>query len=404
MKSAAPKLVHAVHIGISGFPVGSAAINKCKSLYCGLLLEQVEFLIINNRPIHSVGSPYTIEMEGVTDGMRYVYTPLSPYKSKSFFGRRLSNFVGRVREATLLIRLCRKRQIDLAFYYPTNGSFLELIWYRTLSKLCGFKIIAHYVEYRTEFKGDYAWERLANRLYDKYFMRLVDAVLPISDFLIQHLNKKKYTGPYLKVPPLVDFSKFHTQPAVETPPYFFYVGTAAYLSAIEFILEAFDQLGPNDFQLHLLVNGDADDLKKLQTSIGRRTQKSRIKHFSNLSFEALIEKYAGASALLIALTDSVQDTARFPQKIAEYLASGNPVITTRNGEVPNYLTDGDTALVANHYDVREFSEKMNFVIQNPEVSKQIGARGRAIGLRFFDITSYRKPLRELADQLITRKH
>lgn len=404
MKSETLKLIRAVHIGISGFPVGSAAINKCKSLYCGLLSKQMEFLIINNRPIHLAGSPYKIDMAGVTDGLRYVYTPLSPYKSKSFFVRRISNFTGRAREAALLIQMGFKQQIDVAFYYPTNGSFLELLWYRLISTLCGFKIIAHYVEYRTEFKGDNAWERLANRLFDKYFMRLVDAVLPISEFLIQHLKSKNYTEPYLKVPPLVDSSKFRTSQSSDGPRYFFYVGTAAYLPAIEFILEAFDKLDSNDFELHLLVNGDASDLQKLETSVGKRAQKRRIKHFSNLSFEALIDKYASASALLIALTDSVQDTARFPQKIAEYLASGNPVITTRNGEVPNYLKDGDSALVATRYDVQEFSDKMNFLIQNQEACKQIGMRGREIGLQFFDTRSYSTQLRELVDQLVIRKH
>ena len=152
----------------------------------------------------------------------------------------------------------------------------------------------------------------------------------------------------------------------------------------------------------LLVNGAADDLQKLKASIDKRTQKNKIKHFTNLPFEALIDKYAEASGLLIALTNSVQDTARFPQKIAEYLASGNPVITTRNGEVPNYLNDGDTALVANQYDVQEFSEKMNFLIQHQETCKQIDIRGRAVGLQFFDIRSYSKQLRSLVDQLVNR--
>lgn len=403
MSTVPPKLIRAVHIGISGFPVGSAAINKCKSLYGGLLAEQIDFLIINNRPIHAVGSPYKIEMEGVADGMRYVYTPLSPYKSKSFFVRRISNFTGRLREAFLLITLCRKRQIDVAFYYPTNGSFLELLWYRVLSTVCGFKIIAHYVEYRTEFKGENAWERLANKLFDKYFMRLVDAVLPISEFLIQHLKAKKFNGPLLKVPPLVDFSKFRTSGDKHEIPYFFYVGTAAYLPAIEFILDAFDRLDTNNFELHLLVNGDADDLRKLKASIDKRDQKSKIKHLTNLSFEALIDKYAEASALLLALTDSIQDTARFPQKIAEYLASGNPVITTANGEIPNYLKDGETALVAQRYNLDEFSGKMNFLIQNQTLCKQIGVQGRELGLHFFDIHSYGRPLRELIDQLINKK-
>jgi glycosyltransferase involved in cell wall biosynthesis len=400
--SNADKRIQALHIGISGFPMGPAAINKCKALYGSLKPHGFDFLIINNRPIHTRDSGYAIEQSGVVDGMPYVYTTLGSYKSKSFIIRRLSNIVGRVSEGLLLIKLGFQRRIDVAFYYPTNGSFLELIFFWTISRVFRFKIISHYVEYRSGFSHGNWFDRTSDTLFDRYFMRWVDAVLPISEFLIQQLKIRNFKGPYLKVPPLVDFRLFQKGNIERSEKYFFYVGTAAYESAIEFLLNSFEQAGPGEYELHLLVNGNDEETKALADLVARHPFCNRIKCFSRISFDALVDKYNHASALLIALTDSIQDTARFPQKIAEYLASGNPVITTKNGEVPNYLTDGVSALIASKYEVSEFAQKMVWLTQNPEAAQAIGKQGREVGLKYFDINSYSAALRALVDSLLNR--
>src|SRR5690606_9199625 len=142
-------------------------------------------------------------------------------------------------EFILLLRLGFAGKIDLLFYYPTNGSFFELILYRALSKLFGFAVVAHYVEFRTAFHEDIGViDRWKHRLYDRYFMRFTDAVLPISEFLINHLNESNYRGKILKVPPLVDFKSFRSGATRNGIPYFLYVGSAAYYSAISFIAKA----------------------------------------------------------------------------------------------------------------------------------------------------------------------
>jgi hypothetical protein len=201
--------LRAIHVGISGFPFGSAAINKCIAVYESLHHQRIDFLIINNRAIHKKNVPVPIEKNGSINNLQYVYTSASPYKSDSFFGRRLSNLIGRVNEFILLLRLCFRDKIDVMFYYPTNGSFFELIYYRMFSKAFGFPIIAQYVEYRTSFKSESKpHERVKHYLYDKYFMRFVDGVLPISEYLIDHLKRRGYTKPFIKVPPLTDFNQF----------------------------------------------------------------------------------------------------------------------------------------------------------------------------------------------------
>ena len=50
----------------------------------------------------------------------------------------------------------------------------------------------------------------------------------------------------------------------------------------------------------------------------------------------------------------------------------------------NYFNDEDTALVANGYIVTEFSEKMKFILDYPIKAKEIGLKGKKLGLINFD--------------------
>ena len=82
--------------------------------------------------------------------------------------------------------------------------------------------------------------------------------------------------------------------------------------------------------------------------------------FSNLTNRALNDLYKNAIALLIPLRPTLQDEARFPHKIGEYLASGNPVISTNYGEVKHYFQDGHDMLIASRYD-KELVRRYNAI-------------------------------------------
>ena len=60
--------------------------------------------------------------------------------------------------------------------------------------------------------------------------------------------------------------------------------------------------------------------------------------------------YAGASALVAPLPDTERARARFPSKIADYLLSGRPVVSSRVGEVAELLRDGESAFLADPKD------------------------------------------------------
>ena len=66
------------------------------------------------------------------------------------------------------------------------------------------------------------------------------------------------------------------------------------------------------------------------------------------------------------------------------MASGNPVISTSYGEMKYYFTDEINILLAKSYDKDLFAEKMQFVLENPELARKIGCEGKKEAMKLFD--------------------
>ncbi|MCK0131224.1 glycosyltransferase [Flavobacteriaceae bacterium F08102] len=386
------KKVNIVHVGLSGIPHSKgAAVNRCLALYAIFGEDDYTVLAINNRAMHAPTSENkkTVKSNGKIGNLQYLYTTPTPFRANSFIKRRYYSFIGRWNEIVLLFKLGFKKKLDLVFFYP-DGDFFELILYRFITKLFRAKLITHYVEYRTSFNHYHAYAKFNDTLFDKYFMYFTDGIIPISEYLISSVKKKRPRLPMIKIPPLSDYNFFDKIEPKKTDPYFLYVGSALYFSAIQSILEAYKLVENATCYLYLVVHGNGID--SVRTAVNEHPKKQLIKIVSNLPYAELVGLYKSATALLIPLSDSLKDEARFPQKIAEYLASKNPIITTYYGEIKYYFVDRENALIAMENTAKLLSEKMTFVVDNLDQAKEIGLNGYKTGKAFFDQWSYKEKL------------
>ena len=172
--------------------------------------------------------------------------------------------------------------------------------------------------------------------------------------------------------------------------FFLFCGALAYQETVDYVLQAYDLLPKdNPVDLHLILGGGSDkEYQDLLSRIKKLKKSAQVKVFHNVRHSEIPKHYKPAKGLLIPMRPTLQDAARFPHKIGEYVASGNPVISNNFGEVACYFKDGETALVAENYTIEEFASKMEFVLDNPEVAKTIGERGKALGLKAFNHLTY----------------
>jgi glycosyltransferase involved in cell wall biosynthesis len=374
-----------VYLGYSSFPNGRAEVQKLIMISKSLILADNKVTIICRNGRHDRSTYPALKPSGEFEGIHYLYASGSFYRSNNFFRRRLYEIRGKINEFLVLYKMKRKNQLDYAIL--STRRFGSVLYYVGLSKILGFKTVLNYVEYYSAFKKRKSQfsQRVNDKLFDRLTPRMVNAVFPISEFLIDHISKVAPGKPYLKVPILTDLNKYNSVKVLHDEPYFLFCGDAGYKEIVFFIIDSFSLLKTKiPYYLYLIVNGKREDVEEIKGYVNRLENAKGIKIFSDLSEGNLYSLYKNAKALLIPLRPTLQDAARFPHKTGEYLASGNPVISTNYGEMKFYFRDGENMLLADKYDKNLFAKKMQFIIDHPEVAKAIGVRGKDMVKELFD--------------------
>lgn len=381
-----------VFLGSSGFPYGLAAIQKIILISKSLTLFNNSVTVICNKGIHSQNNYPTLLSVGKLDDIEYIYTCGSPFRNEKFIKRNLMKFKGLLNELKLISK--RKKNDELNVAIVSTTKFSSVLYYFILSKIFHFKTALIYVEFYSNFKKKWFRidKKINDKLYDRFAPILSDTVLPISEFLIDHLRRICPSKKYLKMPGLTDFDRYANIEASGCDEYFLYCGAASYMEVIKFIIDSYNKVLSSSASLYLVSNGTDLELDEVRHYIALSPKKYNIKLFSKLSEKQLFTCYKGALALLIPLRPTVQDIARFPHKTGEYLASGNPVISTNFGEIKFYFNDKENMLIAEDYDTKLFAEKMQFVIENPELAKRIGLKGENVASILFD---YKQKAKEI---------
>ncbi|WP_299819023.1 glycosyltransferase [uncultured Pontibacter sp.] len=373
--------MHVVYVGYPGFPLGLAQVERQKLIAKGLISRGCQVTVLNRYGIHEKGEAADVLEQPSFEGIPFVYTSGSPYRENAFIKRNLFKIKGLVNEVRYLISSRKNNKLDAILV--TTNTFYDVLFYCLVAKLCKVPAILDNVEYWTAHPiRKSIFKRLDNYLYDQYAFKVATKVICISSFLVDVVKRNDPLKPVIKIPAIVDFSKFgHAREATE--PYFLFCGSAAYLETINFILDAYNQLEQTRYKLYLVTSGTDADEERVKASIEHSKYKDGIRFFSRLSYDQLLKLYTNSSALLIPLRDTKQDRARFPHKIGEYCAAKQVIISTGYGEINHYFTDKQNALIANTYSVPEYAEKMHEVIENPGLATVLGQRSYQTGQSHF---------------------
>lgn len=85
--------------------------------------------------------------------------------------------------------------------------------------------------------------------------------------------------------------------------------------------------------------------------------------------------------------DGLRARAGFPTKLGEYLLSENPVVVTKVGDIPMFLEDGASALIAEPDKPDSFAAKLDWALSHVDEAKEIGKRGALVARSAFNSTT-----------------
>jgi glycosyltransferase involved in cell wall biosynthesis len=355
-------------LGTNGFPFGSSDSYRILQLAKVLLSSNLTPKVICRfgRLSQEIVKSENIKFKGVFEKVSFFYASFLPYKPHNFIKRNFFKLLGFLVEFLIIFSFKFFSKGDTILVYTTF--FKKLKYYRFITKLFKLKLIYDYVEYVDALsQRDERDIHKLPKLFDYNFHKYIDGCIAISPILKNHINSINPSIPSFLLPPAVSFKKMDSIRKYNSSyKYFMYCGSASYILAIKFILEAYykSQAMQNDIKLLIISYGNDNDILKIKEFAEKMNISSSIIIKTGLSYSDLISFYKSAKALLMPISDSVQDVYRFPFKIAEYTACSVPIITSNIGAIKLYFTNLENAIFTLPNDIIDYSEKMNYCIKN----------------------------------------
>jgi len=255
--------------------------------------------------------------------------------------------------------------------------------YVILARIFEYKIAVISHEWLPTIKSTHPIRKPFIKLYTKTFGHMVDCILPISEFIIEHIQHFK--KPYLKIPIIAEYDDLCIKDIIKRD-FFLYCVYAAYTRVIYKVIDAFSLFHKENkkIKLILILSGTSRQISIIQDYIQQKGLKDSIDILHNIPYHQLFNLYREALGLIIPLDpSSIQDHARFSQKIAEYLSSGTPLISNNVGEIKHYFKNKQNIILC-EFSVEGFAQGFSWIKNNPTRAKEIGLSGYSTGSKHFN--------------------
>lgn len=183
----------------------------------------------------------------------------------------------------------------------------------------------------------------------------------------------------------------------------FYAGTVARTNGIEFFLSAVSEImhsiGNKISIIFAVILGDIDQLRMLLDKYNL-TQVSKIVPPVEQKYLPIL--LSRANILFIPEQGYETANAGFPGKTAEYLMSGNPIITTDFSDLSNYLVDGQNSCITRLGDLFAYKNNLQRLILEPAFRYTIGSNGQELAIRLFSHLNSADPYFSSVNSFYTR--
>ena len=100
------------------------------------------------------------------------------------------------------------------------------------------------------------------------------------------------------------------------------------------------------------------------------------------------------------LTSSTGDQEGIPGVIMEAFATGLPVVSTEHAGIPEIVRDGASGFLVPEKDVDALIQKLEILIQQPQLRYAMGRTGRKYVEQYYNIKILNNRLVELYQQLL----
>ena len=149
-----------------------------------------------------------------------------------------------------------------------------------------------------------------------------------------------------------------------------YVGRLVPHKGVEFLLEAVEMMRPT---AHLVIVGKGPWLETLKDSANRLRVADRVVFAGSVPWSELPNYYRAADVCVL---PSISRLEAFGLVGLEAMASERPVVLSDIPGVREVIEDGQEGLLARPTDPEDIANKVNVLLDGPQLRAEMGAKGR----------------------------
>lgn len=314
-----------------------------------------------------------------------------------------------VRGCRLLLRYRRSGVPNVLFLYGEPN--VENVWFLIWARLLGYRVLCDIVEDCFLIPANPGWtsrlKAFSGQWATRHIAWFADGVIVISTYL-----KAKFETivagrrPVGLLPISVDIGSY-PKPAAggfHDPVRILYAGNFGDKDGVEILIAGFDLVAHRWPAAELVMTGRGSPGR--MAAVRRRMADSpfadRIHYLGFLPDGEYYGVVAGCDVACVVRVKSEFAERGFPFKLGEYLASGRPVVTSRVGDVTEYLQDRVSAVLVEPGSATGIAAALEFLLGNEARALDIGRAGREIAREHFDARNVGRKLNEFIDRLVAR--
>jgi glycosyltransferase involved in cell wall biosynthesis len=230
------------------------------------------------------------------------------------------------------------------------------------SKLLGFPVVTRPV-------GEiYVYKSKADSAMMRFIIKNSTLVLAMTAHMKKEVLKYNRNAKVDVLHDGVDYDFFRQYPGAKPKPFsILYVGRLNRLKCIDCLLKAFGTVEKKMPGATLTLIGEGEQSAKLR----RLAKELRLKKafFMGIQKRDVVARHMKSSSMLVLPSLS----EGFPLVIAEAMAAGLPIITTRIRGLPEIITDGENGYLVEPERPAQLAEKIISLLENGEARKRFGA-------------------------------
>lgn len=372
-------------VSSGSFGSGNASSNRHISYLKGLMELGIEVKVILLQP----GKVQSIKKNiGEINGIKYEYA-FNRSNNNKFI---ISKILNKARSNLIAFKIARREILNkegINWMLVLLTKPFDILPYLILAEIHKVPVYHERTEYpflstRTAFQKYSLW------FYLKFLVPRFDGIFVITKALEEYLRKYAKKKTIIRhIPMTVEVERFsnNNERILELGEYIAYCGSMyTDKDGVPDLIQAFNILGALNDNINLLLIGDNSDRNKfkvIQSYIDSSPFKARIICTGLVARDEMPKYLNSAKILALARPDNIQAKGGFPTKLGEYLATGKPVVVTAVGEIPDYLTDRESAYIAKPDNPEDFASKLIEVLSNYDKALSVGQKGKEIASSTF---------------------